>query len=848
MKTVFVRAATESLGLEYLSSALKASGHSAELIYEPLLFDSFRLRLPFFEPESAKLAARKALGRKPGLIGFSVDSDHFQWALAAAGEVKRLSRVPVIFGGVHPSTAPEAVLARPEVDLLCVADGERAIVELADKLERGQPPEGIDNIWSKMNGVSVKTPVRLETGLDSLAFPDKDLFYREYPGFVLDTYSIVTGRGCPNACTYCHNSSMRRTLSRLGCRDAFLRRRSVGNVISELRAAKEKWDFRRVSFCDDLFISDKAWLEEFAEVYPARIGLPFFCNIHPADADKRAVELLRAAGATAVNMGVQTVSAEIKRECLGRSESTEAAANALDLLDRAGIFAYTNFIFGLPGQDDAELKAIAAFAAANRAGFHDVNWLRYYPGAAILDKARRAGFISEAGAAAVENGDFTVPYGQGGHTYTPERARLRNMVFLASLLPRKISEAMLAAGFWKYLPAFSLRLPAIAARALLARLKGNTNPYPNFSLLGSLRYFLRYFYRSYLERAARRAFLVYKRVFVRARGALFLAGLLDRRRAFRYVSYFLRRDLLGRRIPGMAAFAATFSCQCACEACSSDTFQKHFGPKVMDREHALTRVSELAAMGAPRIHFTGGETTLVPCLEELAAVCAGAGMTVFVESNGIGLTREKTMALKLAGIACLNISMDSARPEIHDAVRKAAGCHAAAVNALRLCAELGQKCMVSCYATKETAADGSLSALLEAAFACGAGAVRILPPVASGGWAGRFEELSFEPSDREAVLEAAYAAPGPVLDRTGLIDCELYRAYKIMILPDGGLAPCEHLPYIFRGTGEMTLAEALARSAALPLLAERGKCMPRSEAWLKAHPEAARGGIIYLDL
>ena len=848
MKTVFVRAATESLGLEYLSSALKARGHSAELVYEPVLFDSFRLRLPSLEPESARSAARKALALKPGLIGFSVDSDHYQWCLAAAREVKRLSRVPVIFGGVHPSTAPEAALARPEVDLLCVGDGERAVVELADKLARGLPPEGIDNIWCKKNGAPVKTPVRLETALDSLPFPDKGLFCKEYPGFVLDTYSIVTGRGCPNACAYCHNSAMRRTLSRLGCRDAFLRRRSVGSVISELKAAKKSWDFRRVSFCDDLFISDKAWLEDFGGVYRREIGLPFFCNIHPADADARAVELLKTAGATAVNMGVQTVSAEIRRECLGRPESTESAVNALRLLDRAGIFAYTNFIFGLPGQDEAELKRIAAFASANPAGFHDVNWLRYYPGTAILDNARRSGFVSEAGAAAVENGEFTVPYGQGGHTYTPERARLRNMVFLASLLPRRLSELMLSEDLWEFLPAFSLRLPAIAARALFARLKGNINPYPNFSLLGSLRYFLRYFFRSYTARAARSFFHAFKRAIVRARGMLFLAGLLDLRRAFRYAAYLFRRGLLDDRIPGMAVFAATFGCQCACEACSSQTFEKNFGPKIMDREKALARAGELAALGVPRIHFTGGETTLAPYLEELAAVCAGAGMTVFVESNGIGLTRERILALKRAGIACLNISMDAALPEAHDSARKAAGCHAAAVNALKLCGELEQKCMVSCYATKETAADGSLAGLLSAAFAAGAGAARILPPVASGGWTDRFEALALEPSDREAVLEAAYSAPGPALDRTAVIDCELASAYKIMVLPDGSLAPCEHLPYIFRGSRDMRAEAVIARMAACPLFREKAECWPRSKAWRRAHPEACAGKIIYLDI
>ncbi|OGR45283.1 MAG: hypothetical protein A2X35_03290 [Elusimicrobia bacterium GWA2_61_42] len=848
MKTLFVRAATESLGLEYLSAALRARGHETSLVYEPLLFDSFRLRLPFFEPESAARTARRVVAQNPGLVGFSAESDHFPWALAVAREIKRLSRVPVIFGGVHPSTAPEAALARPEVDLLCVGDGEKAICALADRLAAGQGPEGIDNIWFKRNGVPVTGPVRLETGLDSLAFPDKDLFFREYPGFVLDTYSIITGRGCPNACTYCHNSSMRRVLSRLGCRDNFLRRRSVANVLEELTAAKKKYGFRRVSFCDDLFISDPAWLEEFAAAYPRRIGLPFFCNIHPADADQRAVALLKAAGATAVNMGVQTVSETLRRECLGRAESTEASVKALRLLEQAGLFVYTNFIFGLPGQDGGEMERVAAFAAANPAGFHDVNWLRYYPGTALLEKARKSGLLPEGDAKAVEEGAFSVPYGHGGHSYTPERARLRNMVFLASLLPGPAARFALSKRLWRFLPAFSLRLPAIASRALWARLRGNRNPYPNFSLAGSLRYFLHYLLVVYSVRAAAPAVRAVRRAFVTARGALFLAGLLDARRAARYAVYFIERRVLRRKIPGMAAFAATFACQCRCGACSSGTFRELFSDRVMNREKALARLEELARLGVPRVHFTGGENTLVPFLPELAAFCARAGMTVFVETNGLRVTGELVLELKQAGLACLNVSLDAAAAGAHDRARGLPGCHAAALNALALARKHGLPAMASCYATRESAADGSLPALLAAAAAAGASAVRILPPVPSGSWADRFEELSLSASDREAVLAAAFSSPVPALDRTGLVDCELSSAYKIMVLPDGSLAPCEHLPYIFTGSEKLAVAAVIASAYSENSFGPATACWPRNKAWRAAHPEASRGRVVYLPV
>lgn len=846
MKTVFVRAATESLGIEHMSAALKARGHETALVYEPLLFDSFRLQLPFFEPESAARTARRVVELKPGLVGFSAESDLFPWALAVAREIKRLSRVPIIFGGVHVSTAPEAALARPEVDLLCVGDGESAVCALVDRLAAGKGPDGLENIWFKRGGAAVKGPVRLETDLDALPFPDKDLFFREYPGFVLDTYSMVTGRGCPNACTYCHNSSMRRVLSRLGCKDAFLRRRSVESVLLELEAARKKYNFRRVSFCDDLFISDRRWLEEFALAYPKRVGLPFFCNVHPSDADERAVALLKTAGATAVNIGVQTVSEDLRRECLGRSESTADSVKALRLLKDAGLFVYTNFIFGLPGQDGAELERVAAFAAANPAGFHDVNWLRYYPGTALFEKARRTGLLPEKDAAAVENGEFRVPYGHGGHSYDPDRARLRNLVFLSALFPAA-ARAALSRGWWRWLPAFSLRLPAIAARALLARLGGNPAPYPNFSLAGSFKYFFHYLFAVYAARAAAAPHRALRRAFVTLRGALFLAGLLDVRRALRYAVYTFRRRVLGRRVPGMAAFAATFACQCRCGACSSGGFRELFGGRIMSRETALARVAELAALGVPRLHFTGGENTLVPFLPELTAAAAGAGMTVFLETNGLKVTRELVLELKRAGLACLNVSLDSASPEGHDSLRQAPGCHAAALKALALAKEHGLPAMASCYATRETAADGSLAALLASAAAAGARAVRVLPPVPSGSWAGRLEELALKDSDRENVLWAAAGAALPVLDRTAMVACELPSAYKIMILPDGGVAPCEHLPYIFRDSSAAPLADVVRSAYGEENLGPVVSCWARDAAWREAHPEVGASPV-YLSL
>ena len=41
---------------------------------------------------------------------------------------------------------------------------------------------------------------------------------------------------------------------------------------------------------------------------------------------------------------------------------------------------------------------------------------------------------------------------------------------------------------------------------------------------------------------------------------------------------------------------------------------------------------------------------------------------------------------------------------------------------------------------------------------------------------------------------------------------------------------------------------ALDLMASYPLFSQKAECWPRSAAWRKAHPEAAKGEIIYLEL
>ncbi|MDD5090653.1 MAG: cobalamin-dependent protein, partial [Candidatus Wallbacteria bacterium] len=163
MKVTFVYGGFENLGVEYLSAVLKRAGHSTALVYSPKLFNDTMLEADFLASAFARTGSivHRILATKPDLLAFSVVTDDFVWAREIAQRVKKKRpELPVIFGGIHPTSVPELVMECPEVDYACVGEGEEAIVELADALEHGSDPSGIQNIWGRKDCQVFSNPVR----------------------------------------------------------------------------------------------------------------------------------------------------------------------------------------------------------------------------------------------------------------------------------------------------------------------------------------------------------------------------------------------------------------------------------------------------------------------------------------------------------------------------------------------------------------------------------------------------------------------------------------------------------------------------------------------------------------
>ncbi len=169
------------LNVLYISAALKKAGHVTR-VFE---LTPYKKRPVFGDRNRIIKTAFHRIFKyfRPDLVSFSAMTINLNLTRALAGIAKAEANTPVIFGGVHPTIDPEGTISMPEVDMLCVGEGEKAMVELADRLEAGKDFADIKSIWVKDNGAIRRNPIMpLDDNIDEIPSPTEMRLRRNITG------------------------------------------------------------------------------------------------------------------------------------------------------------------------------------------------------------------------------------------------------------------------------------------------------------------------------------------------------------------------------------------------------------------------------------------------------------------------------------------------------------------------------------------------------------------------------------------------------------------------------------------------------------------------------------------
>ncbi|MCD4780735.1 MAG: B12-binding domain-containing radical SAM protein [Candidatus Omnitrophica bacterium] len=396
MRVTFVGIGWENLGISLLSALAKREGHTVSLAYSTALFnDRYNLCVPglarLFDDRKQVLDMIQA--QRPDVVAFSAMTSTVQWMLGIAQDVKALNPdIKTVFGGVHVSAVPDQMLQYPCVDYVCIGEGDIAFPLILRQIEQAQEMRPIVNTCYKTaDGRVIKGAGNVFIrDLDSLPFFDKTIWEEHIR--IADVYFTLSSRGCPYQCTYCFNNYY------AGLHGAstkqFMRQRSVDHMMGELLQAKKKYRVKFIDFEDDIFIMNQDWLESFLDRYKREICLPFHCNVHPVFVNERNARILADAGCQFVQMGIQSMDDDYKRQVLRRQDRTEHIEKALGVLHKNHLKVKADHMFALPAEPlDAQEKAMAVYRRQTPYRIQTF-WTHYSPGLALNQYALQQGILS----------------------------------------------------------------------------------------------------------------------------------------------------------------------------------------------------------------------------------------------------------------------------------------------------------------------------------------------------------------------------------------------------------------------------------------------------------------------
>jgi len=363
-----------------LSAFLKKHGHETEL----LIFQN--------EPTEDELLSHVGL-YDPDLIAFSTVTLQWSETKKYAKIIKKKFDVPIICGGMHPTFMPEDVIDESSINMVCIGEGEEALLEVVNCLENNGDLSIIPNMWIKNKEGTIfrNAPRRLIEDLDSMPFPDREIM--PYDELLRENKSepiFITSKGCPYNCTFCCNSAIKRLYRGKG---RYVRQRSPENIIREIGEFKDKYSLDSLNFYDEAFGFNRKWLKKFCQMYESEFRLPFGAMVRAETMDRDTFHMMRKAGLAIIYIGVESGNEELRKSILGRKMSNETIIRTCRDARAEGIQVWSLNMVGLPGETVENIRETMELNRIINPTFVNISMFQPFPGTKLYEQCMADNYI-----------------------------------------------------------------------------------------------------------------------------------------------------------------------------------------------------------------------------------------------------------------------------------------------------------------------------------------------------------------------------------------------------------------------------------------------------------------------
>ncbi|MBF0568214.1 MAG: B12-binding domain-containing radical SAM protein [Nitrospirae bacterium] len=314
-------------------------------------FDDTLLKMTFKDEDLLDSYKKHVEAFSPDLIAMSTTEDMYPIGIRLL-EISAPYKIPTLVGGVFATFASELVINRPEVDMVCVGEGEHVLSELCFRMDRGMPYDDIPGLWVKKKGEIRRNPMGQAVDmnenpvLDLSIFPEGRL-YRPMQGKVWRMFPLETHRGCPYQCTYC-NSPQQALKYREETGSRFFRKKRLDKVRNEIIFFRDKHNVEAFYFLADTFLAySEAEFDAFIEMY-SEFKIPFWCQTRPETITYKRVKKLSEVGMFRMAVGIEHGNEEFRKRVIHRSVKNETIIKALATVNDVGVPFSVNNILGFP--------------------------------------------------------------------------------------------------------------------------------------------------------------------------------------------------------------------------------------------------------------------------------------------------------------------------------------------------------------------------------------------------------------------------------------------------------------------------------------------------------------------
>lgn len=284
--------------------------------------------------------------KKVSMIGLYCDYENITENIFLSNHIKEKYNLPVIVGGPQATALGENFFIESKCDAVVRYEGEITVLELMNFYLEGVGE--LENILGIMyltaDGLKINPERPLIKNLDALPFINADCYLEPGNFYVGFGFGIMTGRGCPFHCAFCHEGAHTRQV----------RFRSVENVLAEIDLYLKNFKSTEeiyILFTDDTFTLNVervkkicAGLAELRKHY----NFKFFCegHIHTLYKNPEMIKYLADAGCVRVQLGIEAGTEKVLK-AYGKNTTPEETLEVVRLCRDAGIQqVYGNIILG----------------------------------------------------------------------------------------------------------------------------------------------------------------------------------------------------------------------------------------------------------------------------------------------------------------------------------------------------------------------------------------------------------------------------------------------------------------------------------------------------------------------